>query len=245
MSRRSIEHGVTLLELLIAITLVSLLSTGMLFAIRTGLGALEGVSRRVNDNRRVTGAYRILEHQLGSFLPVRALCGQMLERPSPPVPYFQGEPRVMRFVTGYSLEGAHRGYPVIAELLIVPGAKGEGVRLLVNETPYTGPAGAGFLCTPPAPDPLTGLLRTGFPPATPRPGSFILADRLSSASFFYELAPAGLPPQWVPIWTRNDLWPSAIRIELNPLENDSSRVQPLTLTTRLRITKLPDEPYEF
>lgn len=243
-SRRRAK-GVTLLELLIAITLVSLLSTGMLFAIRTGLGALEGVTRRVNDNRRVTGAYRILEHQLGAFLPARALCGQPMQAAGTPLPFFQGEPRVMRFVTGYSLEGAHRGVPVIAELFLAPGESGVGLRLLVNEIPYHGPVGAGFFCAPPQPDPLTGVPRPGFPPATPRPGSFVLADRLAAASFSYELAPDGLPAQWLPTWFRTDLWPSAIRIELTPLEDDRSRVQPLTLTTRLHVTKMPNEPFEY
>jgi prepilin-type N-terminal cleavage/methylation domain-containing protein len=139
------RRGVTLLELLIAITLVSLLSTGMLFAIRTGLGALEGVQRRVNDNRRVTGAYRILEQQLGSFLPVRARCGQATGAPGNPTMFFQGEPSVLRFVSAYSLEGAHRGHPVIVEIFVGPGDQGRGVRLLVNETPYFGPAGRRIL----------------------------------------------------------------------------------------------------
>lgn len=239
------RRGVTLLELLIAITLVSLLSTGMLFAIRTGLGALEGVSRRVNENRRVTGAYRILENQLGAFLPVRAKCGQATGAPGASTMFFQGEPAVMRFVTGYSLEGAHRGYAVIAELLVAPGEDGRGVRLLVNEIPYTGPVGAGFLCMPPAPDPLTGIPRTVYAPAIPGPRSFVLADRLASARFFFEQALEGQPAQWLPVWVRNDVWPAAVRIELTPLENDRSRVQPLTLTTRLRITKTPDEPFEY
>ncbi|MBE7543155.1 MAG: prepilin-type N-terminal cleavage/methylation domain-containing protein [Bryobacteraceae bacterium] len=239
------RRGVTLLELLIAITLVSLLSTGMLFAIRTGLGALEGVQRRVNDNRRVTGAYRILEQQLGSFLPVRARCGQATGTPGNPTMFFQGEPSVLRFVSSYSLEGAHRGHPVIVEIFVAPGDQGRGVRLLVNETPYFGPAGAGFFCMPPQPDANTGIPRTVFPPAAPRRGTFVLADRLSAARFSFEQALEGQPPLWLPLWIRNDLWPSAIRIELIPLEDDRSRVQPFTLTTRLRVTKPPDEPFEY
>lgn len=237
--------GVTLLELLIAVTLVSLLSTGMLFAIRTGLGALEGVGRRVQDNRRVTGAYRILESQLGSFVPARAMCGVGAGGQGTAHGFFQGDPTVMRFVSAYSLEGAHRGLPVIVELLVAPGEGGRGVRLLVNELPYRGPVGAGLLCLPPAPDPIGGGVRLRFPPAQPHSGSFVLADRLASCRFFYEEAPFEVNARWLPYWVRSDMWPSAVRIEIVPLEDDSSRVQPFTLTTRLRVNRSPDEPFEY
>lgn len=239
------QRGVTLLELLIAVTLVSLLSTGMLFAIRTGLGAMEGVSRRVSDNRRVTGAYRILEQQLGSFLPVRALCGIAGGSAGALYPFFHGDPNVMRFVTSYSLEGAHRGLPMIVELFVVPGEQGRGVRLLVNEIPFRGPVGAGALCLPPAPDPRAGAARLRFPPATAGPGSFVLADRLASCRFFYEEAPFDANARWLPWWIRTDMWPSAVRIEIAPLEDDPSRVQPFTLTTRLRVNRPPDELFEY
>ena len=51
--RLNSERGVTLVELLIAVTLVALLSMGMLFAMRTGLGALSSTNTRLHDNRRV------------------------------------------------------------------------------------------------------------------------------------------------------------------------------------------------
>ena len=49
----------------------------------------------------------------------------------------------MRFVTTYSLQDAWRGRPQIAALHVIPGADGKGVRLIVDETPYTGPDQAG------------------------------------------------------------------------------------------------------
>lgn len=239
------RRGVTLLELLIAVTLVSLLSTGMLFAIRTGLDALEGVGRRVQENRRMTGAYRILEQQFGSFLPARARCGEGSGGGAALQPFFQGDPGVMRFVSAYSLEGAYRGLPVMVELLVAPGEGGRGVRLLVNETPYRGAAVAGLFCEPPAMDPAAGLPRLRFAPAAPQPGSFVLADRLAYCRFFYEEAPFEQNARWLPYWARTDMWPSAVRVELAPLDNDASRVQPLSLTARLRVNRPPDEPFEY
>ena len=73
MKRR--EAGVTLIELLLAVTLVALLSLGMLFAIRIGLKAMERSNVRLISNRRVTSVERILEQQVAGLLPVTAQCG--------------------------------------------------------------------------------------------------------------------------------------------------------------------------
>ncbi len=66
------RRGMTLIELLIAVSLVSLLSVGMLFSIRVGLGALEGSSAAYRDAPGCWGA-RILV-AVEAFLPFRANC---------------------------------------------------------------------------------------------------------------------------------------------------------------------------
>jgi len=53
--------GVTLMELLIAVMLLSLLSVGLLFALRIGLNTYSKAQGKLMDNRRVAGAQRILE----------------------------------------------------------------------------------------------------------------------------------------------------------------------------------------
>jgi len=55
------QAGVTLIEVLIAITLLSLLTTGMLFAMRVGLMAFSKTDTKLMDNRRVVGAQRVVE----------------------------------------------------------------------------------------------------------------------------------------------------------------------------------------
>ena len=62
--RRRSTAGVTLMELLIAVLLLSLLSVGLLFALRIGLNAYSKTQTRLMDNRRVAGAQRILEQEL-------------------------------------------------------------------------------------------------------------------------------------------------------------------------------------
>src|SRR5580698_9924749 len=73
--RRASERGVTLIELMIAITLVAALSSGMLMAIRTSLITLEKVDNRLQSNRRVISVNQILSRQLGGVMPVVGMCG--------------------------------------------------------------------------------------------------------------------------------------------------------------------------
>jgi prepilin-type N-terminal cleavage/methylation domain-containing protein len=245
--RRRRQSGLTLVEVLIAVSLVSLLAVGMLFAIRAGLTAMESSNRRMVANRRAGSAQNILQAQVAGFLPVLAKCGgtPMEGSGGTAAPFFQGLPGVTRFVTTYSLQGASRGMPQVVELFVIPGEEGRGVRLVVNETPFHGPVGAGFLCGPPAPDPVTGANLPQFPPPRPSPRSFVLADKLAYCRFSYlqDIEPA--PEMWVPAWTRTDRWTKAIRIEMAPLEADAARVAPMTFTGRIRPNRVPFELYEY
>ena len=63
-------RGVTLLELIIAITLVAALSAGMLMAMRTSLTALEKTQARLEDNRRTMGVQQLILRQVGGILMV-------------------------------------------------------------------------------------------------------------------------------------------------------------------------------
>ncbi|MBI4892381.1 MAG: prepilin-type N-terminal cleavage/methylation domain-containing protein [Acidobacteria bacterium] len=245
MKRRS-QSGMTLIEVLIAITLVSLLSVAMLFAIRSGISAMDASQRRMASNRRAVSAQRILSQQVAGFLPVKAKCGaSVVSEGGGLFPFFQGTPSVMRFVTTYSLDGAGRGFPQVVELFILPGENGAGFRLVVNEIPYTGPAGAGFLCLPPQPDPVTGLSLVRFPDPQPSPRTFILADKLAFCRFLYLQAIEPEPDHWVPVWTKLDFWPRAIRVEMAPLERDASRIPPMTFTGLIRPNRMVHEQYAY
>ena len=220
------ERGVTLVELLIAVTLVALLSMGMLFAMRTGLGALSSTNTRLHDNRRVMSVQRILESQIAGIMPVAANCGGR-------VIFFQGAAQTLRFVTSYSMDGGARGYPRIVELQVIPG-EGAGVRLVVNEYLYTGPS-AGAIC---------GGSSGGFLPVQVGSGSLVLADRLAFCRFVYrDVGVARRPPGWMPIWTNTQVLPTGIRVEMTPLVVDPARVPLETLTVPIRLTRQVLAPY--
>jgi hypothetical protein len=235
----------TLVEVLISITLLSLLAVGMLFAMRVGLGALESGQRRLQANRRSANAQRVLQAQVGGFLPVLAHCGGG-QADGPVMPLFTGMPMMMRFVTSYSLQGAWRGMPQILEIFVIEGENGQGVRLVENETPYGGPIAAGLFCQLPG---QPGAAMGGSPGGMPQagPNSFVLADKLASCHFLYKDEPPNPPDaeMWMPGWGRPEAWPRAIRIEMVPLERQALRVPPMTFTGRLRITRQPGGKYEF
>jgi general secretion pathway protein J len=234
--------GVTLLELLIAVSLLSLLSAGVLAALRLGINAMGKANTRLLDNRRIAGAQRILEQQIAGFLPVVADCMQATEAPPVRTPFFQGEPQSMRFVSSYSLGEAWRGYAQTLEFHVIPGDKG-GVRLVVNEHIYTGPRGPGLFCLGVGFDPVARAQVPRFRPIEVGPQSFVLADNLEFCRFLYrEIPPPPDPERWVPRWVRPE-WPAAIRIEMAPLEPDPTRVQPLSITMPVRVTKRPLEQY--
>jgi general secretion pathway protein J len=228
--------GITLMELLIAVTLLSLLSVGLLFALRIGLNAYSKTQSRLMDNRRVAGAQKILEQELEGMVPVVAQCtGGGGEGPGTKAPFFQGMPDTMRLVSAYSLDGAWRGQPQILEIFVIPGANGRGVRLVVNEIPYTGPMGAGRFCI--------GINK--YLPASAGPKSFVLADQLAFCRFSYlDQPPDGSrPAQWYPLFAGAN-WPKAVRVEMAPLVPDPSRLQPISLTAPIRIHRSPELIYD-
>src|SRR5262249_10571755 len=160
MRRLRPQAGVTLLEVLVAVTLLSLLSAGMFVALRIGLNSFTRVDTHLMENRRVAGAQRIVEQELEGLMPVVTPCGETPLR----LGFFQGEPQTMRLVSTFSLQEAWRGRPQILEIFVIPGENGRGVRLVVNEIPYTGALTAGRLCQGVMPDPQTGLAMPHFAP---------------------------------------------------------------------------------
>jgi general secretion pathway protein J len=238
------ESGTTLIEVLIAVTLLSLLSVGMLTAMRVGFMAFSKTNTRLMENRRAAGAQRVVQEQLEGMMPVVAPCGDAPGSTPAKTAFFEGQPQTMRLVSSFSLQQGWRGQPQVLELFVIPGEDGKGVRLVVNEIPYTGPGGTAQLCTGRARDPQTGANIAMFAPVQAGPGSFVLADKLAYCRFSYFTIPLdrNLPPHWTPAWTFSG-WPFAVRIEMAPIEPDPSRLQPITVTAPIRLHRSPDIQY--
>ena len=214
--------GVTLMELMIAVTLLSMISVGMLFALRIGLNTYAKAQGHLMDNRRVAGAQRILQDQLEGLIPLAPCDGGRTI-------FFQGRQDTMRLISAFSLQGGWRGQAQILEIFVIPGQE-SGVRLVVNEIPYY-PGQASQLC------------QGGHSAASPT--SFVLADKLAYCRFSYLSQPDDpmRPAAWVSSLDGRTL-PQAVRIEMTPLEADFSRLQPITVTAPLRIRRRPEMVYE-
>jgi general secretion pathway protein J len=238
------ESGTTLIEVLIAVTLLSLLSVGMLTAMRVGFMAFSKTNTRLMENRRAAGAQRVVQEELEGMMPVVAACGQAAGPTPARTAFFEGQTQTMRLVSGFSLQQGWRGQPQILELFVIPGEDGKGVRLVVNEIPYTGPAGTAQLCLGRTTDPQTGGTLAMFAPVQAGPNSFVLADKLAYCRFSYFTIPVdrNQPPHWTPAWTFSG-WPFAVRIEMAPIEPDPSRLQPITVTAPIHLHRSPDIQY--
>jgi type II secretory pathway component PulJ len=235
------------MELLIAMTLLSLLSVGMVTSLRVGLSAMNKTDAKLMSNRRVASVERILEQEVDGIMPVTADCQPPGDAPPTRISFFQGEAASMRFASSYSLQQGARGLPAILEYQVIPGEEGQGVRLVVNEHVYTGTRGAGQFCLGNVQDPDTGVSEPRFPPIAIGANSFVLADKLAFCRFsFRDIAVPPEPPQefpkWILRWVKPVL-PSAIRIEMAPLVPDSAKLQPVTLTIPVRVTRWPLQVY--
>jgi prepilin-type N-terminal cleavage/methylation domain-containing protein len=234
------NSGMTLIEVLIAISLLSLLSVGMLVAMRIGFNTMDKTDAHLVQNRKVANVRQIIENEISGFTFTRAYW-----RPAPQqtlaISFSQWEPSSMRFVTSYSLQDAWRGLPQIAELQVIPGEKNIGVRLIVNETTYTGPDQAGQSVE--GIDSTEKGPVTRFAPIVPGPRSFVLADKLAYCRFSY-LEPRSDPPfrVWRPDWILPSL-PLGVRIEMAPLATHPSEVQLSTITTSLHVNRTPQVGY--
>jgi prepilin-type N-terminal cleavage/methylation domain-containing protein len=224
--------GVTLIELLVAVTLFSMLSVGMLYAFRIGLTAYSKTQSHLMDNRRVAGAQRILLQELQNMVPVVAPCGG-----GPKVPFFQGDEQSIRMVSTFSLQGASRGMAQLLEIFVGPGADGQGVRLLVNETPYAGPRAAGQFCNG----------QGQYTAVSASEKSFVLADKLAFCKFTYLKVPLEERPEyvWLPRFMGivGGTWPRAVRIDMAPYQPDPSRLQPISVTAVIRVHRSPEVDY--
>ena len=237
------EAGVTLIELLVAVTLLSLLSLGMVMALRIGLAAYSKTEAKLMDDRRVAGAQRVLQSELEGLVPAFVNCGANGQGGTgQSAVLFEGAQGGLWMVSTYSLEAGWRGRPQILQIFVIAGQEGE--RLVVNEFPYTGAMGAAPYCGGSFSPPNTISRLAVMIPAAAGPNSFVLADKLSFARFSY-LAPGntqGDPPGWRPSWATKG-WPLAIRIEMQPLAADPSTIQPITVTAPIHVRRDPEKVY--
>jgi prepilin-type N-terminal cleavage/methylation domain-containing protein len=220
-------RGFTLIELMISVTLVAAISTGMLMAIRTSLITLQKTDDRLQSNRRVMSVEQILGRELSGVIPVMGLCAT-----GGSIAVFNGNQQTLHLVSTYSMAEGARGYPRLLELQVLPAEAGT-VRLIVNESLYTGP----FSTTPFCAD-------GGFLPGQATSQSFVLADRLAYCRISYQQRnPENrFGENWLPVWNQTNL-PAAVRVDMEPLVPDPARLPLVPVTVPIHINRDINVPY--
>ncbi|MBZ5632818.1 MAG: prepilin-type N-terminal cleavage/methylation domain-containing protein [Acidobacteriia bacterium] len=218
-ARRKHLRGFTLMELMISITLVAAIATGMLMAMRGGLLTLGRTQTRLEENRRALGIQRILTLQLGGAMPVRTGCGGPISGFA-----FRGTNSVLAMVSTYSITEGSRGAPHIVEYQVAPD-EGGTVQLIVNERLYT-PAGTAGFCS-------TDVALQG----SPQP--LVAASRLAYCRIsYFQMNPDTQfrGGAWVDSWNQPDL-PGSVRILMAPAAPDPSRLPVVDVTAPLHINR--------
>ena len=244
MSRLKSRAGVTLIEILVAVSLLSLLTAGILITMHLGLNTMDKTDARLVHNRRVVNARKIIESEVDGFRFTMATFRPQIGTLRT-ITFFEAQPQSMRFVSSYSLQDAWRGQLQIAALRVVPGENNQGVRLILNEMPYTGPVQAGQSIAGIDQDPETHIQITRYaPPVVAGPESFVLADRLELCRFWYlEPERGAIPQSWRADWIRPEVLPLGIRIEMAPLDKTGADLHVSTVTVKLNVNLAPGAQY--
>jgi hypothetical protein len=209
--------------------------------LRIGINAMDRANAKLMSNRRVASVHRIMRSEIESLIPVESMCVSDGDRPSQRVMYFDGRPQSLRFISSYSLQEAARGLPRILDFQVAPGDLGQGVRLVVTELAYS-PQQANLTCAGSVRDPETGIEMGLFRPIPVGPGSFVLADKLAYCRFSYRAIDPMMGERWLPAWPLGK-WPTAVRIEMAPLDPDTSRLPLASVTVPIRVNRQPYVPY--
>ena len=229
--------GLTLIEILVAVTLLALLSAGIVGALSMSAGAWSQTRERLTLDRRIATANQLLYAQFAAITPV------LMQPPritgAPQAPFFHGEPQQMRFVSSYSIETGARGGLSIVELNVQSAR--EGLRLVLTQSPYRGPLSTGRFATGVDRGGPNGL-RILFSPVRPRSDSLIVADQLEHCTFEYQREPRSMADdaEWLPFWGDPNQLPAGVRVHIKPAKSEP-RLQPVSITAELRARYAP--PY--
>lgn len=201
------SSGFTLVELLLAMTLLSMLLALAYGGLRASTRATDRGQVVLEESGRIRMAHQFVRKQLNQMLPLAyQMEGEDSERT-----VFDGSPERIRFVApmpGYLSFGG----PQVQELAIVPSQTGDGRALVLNHALLQGYEEAKLYERAP----------------------ILLVDNIDDASFMFQgLDEAGEPGQWTSDWLEPATMPLAVSLEIF-FEEETAMEWPL-LTAAVRI----------
>ena len=214
------QRGVTLLELLVVITLLGLVSLGLVSSLRIGSSAWRRGNARLAADRRVVAATDLLSAQLANaqarpvrWGPATSSANRAFDSSADRevrFAYFDGAPDRLRFLSTYSLEARSRGGLWLAEYFFVR-KESETCDLLYNEWPFRDDRDVASTVRAAGYDITRGRQRVDFAPAARTASTRELYRGLRQCHFEYLTEPADFSPSreerqesfWAPEWETN------------------------------------------
>jgi prepilin-type N-terminal cleavage/methylation domain-containing protein len=210
------QSGITLIELLVVVTLLGMVSLGLLFAMRVGVGAWQRANARMTTDRKVTAAGDLITSQLGSVRAKYVVWGNRDQ--SLRFIYFEGRSDRLRFLSDDSVMSRTRGGLWLAEYWFEHNARNE-CRLQYNEFPVRtdadlAPTIAGAIAE-------AGSPRIQFRPTVAGPATRMLYAGLHDCAFEYLIEPLdGKPVYWGKEWPSDQQkLPRAVAVRFSAKED--------------------------
>ncbi len=225
--RKEKQRGVTLLELLVSIAIVSLLATTALLAWRVSISGWERARVQLERGGAVLAVHQLLTEQIASMTPYQttvARVGRVL--------FFQGEAETVRFVSRYSLTARAASGLYLVEYHAVE-QRGGTWQLLLQEKPLKGYEELSAMIV--GREQESGVLRTRFRPFEQGEAAVVLLEGLEECRFeYYRRAVPGVPGGWTSEWSGagNEL-PTAMRVRATARE-EAGILKPVVVTAAVR-----------
>jgi prepilin-type N-terminal cleavage/methylation domain-containing protein len=217
MNTRS-QHGVTLIELLVAMTLMGFVSLGLVFTMRVGITAWQHGDARLAADRAVVAAGDLIATQLAD---ARArYVGWMEPDHRTSFLLFDGGADVLHFLTRYSVATRERGGSWLAEYWFERNARNE-CRLLYNEFPFRSDEDAAAVVAGITVD-REGRQLVQYRAPHAGPNTRILYTGVHDCAFEYLIEPSAEPVYWGKFWPGDPRFlPHAVAVRFRGLEGGS------------------------
>lgn len=191
-ARRNAPAGFTLLEVVLAMSVLALVAMVCYGAFHLGIRAVERGEVAVVSTQRLRVASDIIIRQVKSLVPYPAR-----DKDLEIYPYFLGTATSLSFITANGLQGGGGLYRIVYQVMDDP------VRLVFTETPYFSPDLLGA----------EDMEAVGG-------RSAVLLDGFTSLKFEY-LLNDGADVEWRPLWSgkEEEMLPVAIRVMIEGLPN--------------------------
>jgi len=125
------DSGFTLMELLVSITLMSLVAVAVHSGFRLSLNSWEKSEKALQRQRRLHFVLDLISRQVGSIVPYYSR--QHLEGTPVDVLLFNASAQGVRFVSSFSSEGRAADGLRLVEYFLTDSPTGEGKALLIND----------------------------------------------------------------------------------------------------------------